>query len=194
MTDAELKADAAAAEPGYHVQAAAEAVSVPHVAGYVRRGDGRDYLLQAAKNEYGESQDVTYRLVCPDFATYTWLGEHENQRVQIKGLFQPNHTVTVTFADKALDLSFLTNWWTKGKFYGQVYASANGLPVVNCEVKVRSNKGFIFYTNTDDNGNYTLPNLEDGWYQLWFTKRGYTVITTVADVLKHKKTEVDCRL
>jgi hypothetical protein len=191
LTDEELKADAASEQPGYHVQ---EAISVPHVTGYVRRADGRDYLLEASKNEYGESQDVIYRMICPDYATYTWLGDRVNQRVTIKGLFKPDHTVTVTFADKALDLSFLTNWLTKGKFKGQVVQAANGLPVVNAEVKVRSNKGFIYYTNTDDNGRYTLPNLEDGWYQLWFTKRGYTVITTVADVLKRKATEVDCRL
>ncbi|MDB5098957.1 MAG: Carboxypeptidase regulatory-like domain [Cyanobacteria bacterium RYN_339] len=190
LTDEELKADAAKQDPTYHVAAA---ISVPHVAGFVRRGDSRDYLLQASKNEYGEAQDVTYRLYCPDFATYTWLGEHVNQKVEIKGLFNPNHTVTVTFADKALDLSFLTNWLSKGKFKGQVF-STNGLPVVNAEVKVLSPQGFIFFTNTDDNGNYTLANLDAGWYQLWFTKRGYTVITTVADVYKRKATEVDCRL
>lgn len=188
ISDAELQADAKAADGSSSYQL--QDVSVPSVTGYVRRGDTATYLLEAGTNEYGAKIATTYALTCADMTVYNFLGEHVNKRVMVRGLFAANHVVTVTYANGATDLSFLTNWWTKGKLKGQAIASS-GLPLVNAQIKARSAQGFVFLTDTDDTGHFAIGNLEPGWYQIWFSKQGYGTQSTMVTLRSHKATTLE---
>lgn len=184
LSDQELKADATQA--GYTVQD----VSAPGVTGYVRRMDGPGYMLEASSDQYGNAHTVTYALTSSDMSTYSWLGDHVNKRVTVKGLFAPNGVITVTYAGSALDLSFLTNWWTKGKLTGQAIGT-DGLPLVNCEVKLKSAEGYVFLANSDDQGFFKIANLEAGWYQLFFNKSGYRSQNGMVSIVQRKATDVE---
>jgi hypothetical protein len=186
VSDREWQIDADG-QTAYHLQ---DALSGLHVTGYVRRTEGHDFALEATHNEQGKKEAVNYTLVAPDEQTYTWLGLHVNKRVNVKGLFGPHHMVAVTFADGALDFSFLGNWLTKGKLKGQAFSVA-GLPLVNTEVKLRDPHGFVFLANSDDVGSFTLPNLAPGAYQITFSKSGYGSQSSVISIAKHKATVVE---
>ena len=180
-----------AEDAGYRLQSS---VSVPMVTGFVRRSSGVDYLLEAKKNHLGEKTPAptTYTMKTTDAAIRLWLGRHVNQKVDVKGLFAGT-TVTVTYADKALDLGFLTNWWTKGKVRGTI-TGADGLPLVNVEVKARSAEGYVFLGNTDDTGAFAVKNLAPGHYQVWLSKVGFGVVSRLVEVKSHQATEVAGKL
>lgn len=189
LSRAELAEDAE--DAGYRLQSS---VSVPMVTGFVRRSAGADYLLEAKKNHLGEKTPAptTYTMKTTDAAIRLWLGQHVNQKVDVKGLFAGT-TVTVTYADKALDLGFLTNWWTKGKVRGTI-TGADGLPLVNVEVKARSAEGYVFLGNTDDTGAFAVKNLAPGHYQVWLSKVGFGVVSRLVEVKSHQATEVAGKL
>jgi hypothetical protein len=186
----ELRDDAE--ESGYTVQTA---ISVPEATGYVRRSSGQGFLLEAKKNHLGVKTPAptTYTLKTPDMSIHLWLGQHVNQKVHVRGLFAADNTVTVTFADKALDLGFLTDWWTKGKVRGTVLGY-DGMPLVNVEVKAKSQAGYVYLANTDDTGAFAIKNLAPGTYQVWVTKVGYGVISKPVEVKSHQATTVETKL
>ncbi len=190
LSRAELREDAE--DGGYRVQSS---VSVPSVTGHVRRSAGVNYLLEAKRNHLGVKTPTptTYTLKTSDEAIRLWLAQHVNDKVNVKGLFTADNAVTVTFADKAIDLGFLTDWWTKGKLRGTL-VGADGLPLVNVEVKARSSAGYVFLGNTDDTGAFALRNLAPGDYQIWLSKVGYGVVSRLIEIKAHKATDVEGKL
>lgn len=190
LTREELRSDAE--DSGYRVQAS---ISVPSVKGYLRRSSGTSYLLEASHNHLGVKTPTptTYTLKTPDNTIRLWLAGHVNEKIHVKGLFAADNSVTVTFADKALDLGFLTNWWTKGKVRGTILG-ADGLPLVNVEVKARSSAGYVFLGNTDDTGAFSVKNLAPGDYQIWLSKVGYGVVTRLIEIKAHQSTNVEGKL
>lgn len=185
ITREELEADAD--DAGYQIQAS---VSVPSAKGIVRRTSGDYFMLECERDTAGTKRQVNYVLHTPDLTTRLWLGDHINKRVHVKGIFYAAGIITVSFAESALDLGFLTNWWTKGKIKGRI-VGRNQLPIGNAEVKARSREGFVYLGNTDDTGEFSVKNLTPGWYQIWFSKVRYGVISRMVYVDAHKALQVE---
>jgi hypothetical protein len=180
MGDAELKADAES--QGFSLFATEAGAIKPFTGtGFVRKTDA-GFALEADKGGlFQEKTPDDHALVAGTTAISNQLVNRLNQKTTVKGVIDDANVVTVTAVSGALDLGFLTNWFTKGKIYGVVTNAATKKALAGATVVCKSEEGFLFKATSDADGEYTIKTLNPGKFTISVSKEGFQGVDSPAD-------------
>jgi hypothetical protein len=189
MADDELRSDAES--QGYSIMAT-DAKQRFEKTGFIRKTEG-GWQLEAQKGSFFSKEKDIYTLIPGTTAITTRLHERHDKKATIRGLAGADKVVDVTAVSNAMDLGFLTNWFTKGKIVGHVKHAGTKATLEGVTVTAKSEDGALFTAATDDEGAFAIKSLTPGKFYLKLELAGYQTFTATdpETVAKRDKAEFE---